>query len=539
LEGYNWPVVGSLSVSLWNVGSTGIDLAHADFFVNGITVAMNGTCAVTLMPNQSCLATFVLSGFTLVVGAAYPLKIVSAKGGMFSYSIIYGGASTFQPTFTQTQTNTAVIPNTIRPTVPNQTVSFSVPPRYDYYFRLDLGMGETITFSFIVSSWRGTDDVSFTLVNSVRSVLLNVGRVSQYSGNYTPVFAGRYYLRFDNSYSILTTKTISLSYSVAPQTLGLEAYQWNGNNITGSFSNYDTSNIDLRNAQVWLSETEAGKLGGTCDQTLLNASSSCTFSIMVPDGSWVSGTPYVLKLVTASGSFSIPVIAGGNSETTIQPLPDLITFQTVNTETKVTAASVQGENQNVFSRDFFLQNSFAMIGAIAGGVLMISAILGLSAISVATRNRPKGLYGEDENRGRDSRRHVTLFITIGLAALGLVIVSILTPRLAFSFDSALIIPYLLPGVLLLILITSILLLSQLMASILRARRKSLRNVEDKETETILESGPQPVEVPIHPVQVQTKKCRYCGVEIPRDDRICRKCGMPAMHLGSDSHWKGG
>lgn len=126
----------------------------------------------------------------------------------------------------------------------SQNESLVVPPRYEYYFGFDLNSGDTESFSFSVSSWRGADDIGLTLVSSTGSVLLDVGRVSQYSGNYMAVFPGRYYLRFDNSYSIFTTKTVSLSYSVIPPPVGIEDYQWSGNTITGYIRNYGTNAVD-------------------------------------------------------------------------------------------------------------------------------------------------------------------------------------------------------------------------------------------------------------------------------------------------------
>jgi hypothetical protein len=181
-----------------------------------------------------------------------------------------------------------------------------VPPRYEYYLGFDLKSGDTEAFSFSVSSWRGSDDVGLSIISSTGSVLVDVGRVSQYSGNYTAVFPGRYYLRFDNTYSFFTTKTISLSYSTLPPTVGIEEYQWTGNVITGYLSNYGASNVDTNSTQVSLNGEAVRSLGGTCGEGPVGSDASCTFSVTVPNGNWTSGTPYVLKLVTPSGAFSFP-----------------------------------------------------------------------------------------------------------------------------------------------------------------------------------------------------------------------------------------
>jgi len=277
-----------------------------------------------------------------------------------------------------------------------------------------------------------------------------------------------------------------------------------------------------------LNGTEVGGLGGTCGQTPLNPGWSCSFSIVIANSTWVLGSPYVLRLVTPRDSFSFPLVAGGNSENVIESQPNSITFQTVNTETITYQTQEPGVNQGIFSRDFFVQNTFSMIGAVAGGILLIGAILGLFAISIARRNTGKGLYGEDE-RGGDSRRTIPLLVIIGLGAFGLLTISVLTPRLTFNFALlALRVPYLVAGALVLIMIASILGFTWVVAAILRGRRKSLRNVESEESEMVLQDTPQRDVIPIQPQQIG-KKCHHCGAEVPRGDLICRKCGMPAMY----------
>ena len=97
MEAYQWTGAppGSLTLTFRNVGPAPIAMATADVFVNGIKQpATSGTCAATLNPGDSCSYTFTVAfGATLVGGAAYPLKIVTPTGGVFSYSIIQGGSS--------------------------------------------------------------------------------------------------------------------------------------------------------------------------------------------------------------------------------------------------------------------------------------------------------------------------------------------------------------------------------------------------------------------------------------------------------------
>ncbi len=50
-------------------------------------------CGTTLTPGGSCTATFTVTGASYMAGAAYPLKLVTPDGGVFSYSVIDGGSS--------------------------------------------------------------------------------------------------------------------------------------------------------------------------------------------------------------------------------------------------------------------------------------------------------------------------------------------------------------------------------------------------------------------------------------------------------------
>jgi flagellin-like protein len=98
MEAYNWNGANNaISLTVRNVGSASIDASTTDVFVNGIKVAagLGGTCGITLTPGGSCTASFTAppGSSSYVPGAAYPLKLVTPDGGVFSYSIIDGGSS--------------------------------------------------------------------------------------------------------------------------------------------------------------------------------------------------------------------------------------------------------------------------------------------------------------------------------------------------------------------------------------------------------------------------------------------------------------
>ena len=105
MEAYNLPTSGSpvkLTVQLRNVGSASEDLVDADYFINGLPGTISTSFAGTectsantaVITGGSCAGAISLASYSsLVAGAAYPFKIVTPTGGVFSYSVIYGSAS--------------------------------------------------------------------------------------------------------------------------------------------------------------------------------------------------------------------------------------------------------------------------------------------------------------------------------------------------------------------------------------------------------------------------------------------------------------
>ena len=97
MEGYSFPAPGSsLTILVRNVGSSSLNIAAADFFLNGVKSTGNptGSCATaTLTPTQSCSATVTVTTTSLVSGSSYPFKVVTPDGGVFSYTVVFGGSS--------------------------------------------------------------------------------------------------------------------------------------------------------------------------------------------------------------------------------------------------------------------------------------------------------------------------------------------------------------------------------------------------------------------------------------------------------------
>jgi flagellin-like protein len=95
MEAYNWSG-NTIKLTVRNVGSAAIDAGATDVFVNGISAGTLSGCATpTLTPlGGSCTATITVPPTgTFTPGAAYPLKLVTPDGGVFSYSVIDGGSS--------------------------------------------------------------------------------------------------------------------------------------------------------------------------------------------------------------------------------------------------------------------------------------------------------------------------------------------------------------------------------------------------------------------------------------------------------------
>jgi FlaG/FlaF family flagellin (archaellin) len=100
MEAYNWDtsggLPGDLTLTVRDVGPSAIDVGSADVFVNGVLQAdVSASCSTMTPAGPACAFTFTVDdgGTTLTAGAAYPLKIVTPSGGVFSYSVIAGGSS--------------------------------------------------------------------------------------------------------------------------------------------------------------------------------------------------------------------------------------------------------------------------------------------------------------------------------------------------------------------------------------------------------------------------------------------------------------
>lgn len=97
MEAYQWDTTaGKISLTVRNVGSSAIDVTKTDVFINGLAAGtgLGGACTATLNAGSSCVGSVTVpTAGTYVAGTAYPLKLVTSDGGIFSYSVIDGGSS--------------------------------------------------------------------------------------------------------------------------------------------------------------------------------------------------------------------------------------------------------------------------------------------------------------------------------------------------------------------------------------------------------------------------------------------------------------
>jgi flagellin-like protein len=91
----------------------------------------------------------------------------------------------------------------------------------------------------------------------------------------------------------------------------LEAYNWSGATVTGSFRNVGPANIDVGSSDAFINGIKASL---SVASSTLTPQQSTLFSIAVPAGTFTPGAAYTLKVVTPDGGvFSYSVVDGSAS----------------------------------------------------------------------------------------------------------------------------------------------------------------------------------------------------------------------------------
>lgn len=106
-----------------------------------------------------------------------------------------------------------------------ETVQVGPLSQQTLIFNLD--SGQKFSGSLSISGGSG-NDIDFWVTDPTGTTILNLGRVSQgTSFDFTAQASGAYTFYFDNSFSLLTTKTVSLTYDIGlPSVLGIDFWQF-------------------------------------------------------------------------------------------------------------------------------------------------------------------------------------------------------------------------------------------------------------------------------------------------------------------------
>jgi flagellin-like protein len=86
LEAYDWKTTGTISLVFRNVGSTEVTIAA--IYLEGATLSA-GASTASIANTVTYSLTFITS---YTSGASYTLKVVTATGGTFSFSVVCGKA---------------------------------------------------------------------------------------------------------------------------------------------------------------------------------------------------------------------------------------------------------------------------------------------------------------------------------------------------------------------------------------------------------------------------------------------------------------
>jgi ribosomal protein L40E len=185
--------------------------------------------------------------------------------------------------------------------------------------------------------------------------------------------------------------------------------------LTGVISNVGSMGLNTASADVFVDGVMEGFIGGSCQSygfgvnpILLQPQQECNFNVTsLWSGAWPTfraGAVYSLKIVI-NVVFEFKVIYGGSSN---QPQLANVILPSVATVTlsPTTSSASQTLSSGSFPGDYFVPSAFLMIGVVAVMILVLGLALGLYALSVAHRNRNRGLYGEEPRKIRAKEEEI-------------------------------------------------------------------------------------------------------------------------------------
>jgi hypothetical protein len=98
--------------------------------------------------------------------------------------------------------------------------TFTVPNLQTNVRTISLKEGDSVTGSITVSGGSG-NDVNFYATDPNSNTILRLDRTTQTSFSFSATTTGTYTMIFDNTFSLISSKTVTLDYSVKSQVLGI------------------------------------------------------------------------------------------------------------------------------------------------------------------------------------------------------------------------------------------------------------------------------------------------------------------------------
>lgn len=98
--------------------------------------------------------------------------------------------------------------------------TFTVPPLQEVTRSIGLNDGDKVSGSISVVGGSG-NDINFYVTDPNGNTITRYDRVTQTSFSFSASMTGTYVMHFDNSFSILSSKSVTLDYSVTKSIAGI------------------------------------------------------------------------------------------------------------------------------------------------------------------------------------------------------------------------------------------------------------------------------------------------------------------------------
>ena len=105
------------------------------------------------------------------------------------------------------------------------TETFTVPPPQEIVRTISLDEGDKVSGSINVSGGSG-NDINFYVTNPNGDTILTYDRTTQTCFSFTASTAGSYTMHFDNSFTVFSSKTVTLDYTITEPIFGLPPQQF-------------------------------------------------------------------------------------------------------------------------------------------------------------------------------------------------------------------------------------------------------------------------------------------------------------------------